>query len=299
MSFLAFPIVGLLLAVRRPRNPTGWMFIVGPGLIGHGVALAESGTNGDRLFGTGILILLASLLLFPDGRYPGRLWMWAHLAVVAGVVIEPIVSPATDGGRSMGAAFFLTVGSLLYRATAGSGVTRRQLALPAIVGVVGAVGLAVSGLLTDSDWAIVIWMSVMTVGVPIAIALAVLRYRLFEIDRIVSRTVSYTLVALVVTAIYGIPVILLPRVLGASNDMVVAGSTLAAATAFNPARRRIQRVIDRRFDRARYDSEREIESFSQRLRGQVELPALTADLTALVGRTVAPSSAAIWIRGNP
>ena len=310
MSFLAFPVVGLLLAVRRARNPIGWMFMAGPGLIGHGVAHMEAGRNalGENLFGTGLLVLLASLLLFPDGRYPGRVWKWVHLAVLGGIVIEPIVSPETDRGRSVAAAFALTVGSLVFRLIRGDGVTRRQLALPVLVAVVGAAGTTISGLLTDSDWAGVLWLSVMTVGMPAAIAVAILRYRLFEIDRIVSRTVTYVLVASVIVAVYAIPVVMLPRFLGGTNeagipqqapDLVIAGSTLAAAAAFNPVRRRIQKIVDRRFNRSRYDAEREIDAFAARLTGEIGLVTVAGDLEGVVRSTLAPSTSALWLRGGP
>jgi hypothetical protein len=298
MSFLAFPIVGLLLAVRQRSNPIGWMFILGPGLVGHGVAQMEAGREalGDNHFGPGLLVLLASVLLFPDGRYPGRPWMWAHAAVLGGIVIEPIISPETDGGRSVAAAFLLTIGSLVYRVIRGDGVTRRQLALPVLVGVVGAVGATVSGLLTDSDWAGVIWMSVMTAGVPVAIAVAIFRYRLYEIDRIVSRTVAYALVAVVIVCVYALPVVTLPRLLGESNDLVIAGSTLAAAAVFDPVRRRIQRAVDHRFNRARYDAEREVELLTAELRSTVTVDAVAGTLTGVITRTVQPGQVALWIR---
>ncbi len=298
MSFLAFPVVGLLLAVRLPRNPIGWMFMVGPGLIGHGVAQMESGREalGDNLFGSGLLVLFFSLLLFPDGRYPGRVWKWAHLVVLGGIVIEPIVSPETDGGRAVTAAFLLTVGSLVYRVVRGDGVTRRQLALPVLVVVGGAAGTTISGLLTDSDWAGVIWISVMTVGAPIAIAVAILRYRLFGLDRIVSRTVTYILVAVVVVGVYAIPVVTFPRLLGESNDLVIAGATLAAAAIFDPVRRRIQRLVDRRFNRARYDAEREFEILTNRLHSAVTVHAVAENLSGVITRTVQPGLVAVWIR---
>ncbi len=298
MSLLAFPMVGFLLAARRPTNPIGWMFVVGPGLIGHGVAQTEAGREslGDNLFGPGLLILFFSLLLFPDGRYPGRVWKWGHWVVLGGIVVEPMVSRQTDGGRAVAAAFLLTIGSLVYRVIRGDGITRRQLALPVLVGVVGAIGTTVSGWLTDSDWAGVIWMSVMTVGVPVAIAVAILRYRLFEIDRIVSRTVTYLLVGIVLAGVYAIPVVTLPRLLGQSNDLVIAGSTLAAAAVFNPARRRIQRIVDHRFNRGRFDADREVEILTTSLGSTVSVEAVADTLNGVIARTVQPGQVALWIR---
>ncbi len=298
LSFLAFPVVGLLLAIRRPRNPIGWLFVVGPGLIGVGVALMESGReqSGSSVFGAGVLLLLASLLVFPDGRYPSRWWGWAHGAVLAGVLFEPSISPGTDGGVSVGAAFLLTVGSLVYRVVRDQGEARRQIALPVLVGVLGFIGVTATSWLVDSQWADVLWFSVLTVGIPTAIAVSILRYRLFDLDRLVSRTVSYALVAIVVATVYAVPVLIVPRFIGGSSDLVVAGGTLAAAAAFSPARRRIQRLVDRRFNRARYDSEREIESFANRLRSALDLGEISTDLVRVVDSTVAPQRVGLWIR---
>jgi hypothetical protein len=134
------------------------------------------------------------------------------------------------------------------------------------------------------------------VTVPVSIAVAVSRYRLYDIDRIISRTVTYALVALVVAGIYAIPVVTLPRLLGESSDIVVAVSTLAAAAVFNPARRRIQRAVDSRFNRARYDADREVDGFSTRLHSGLTLEAVEGALDDIVSRTVEPATAALWIR---
>ncbi len=134
------------------------------------------------------------------------------------------------------------------------------------------------------------------VTVPVSIAVAVLRYHLYEIDRIVSRTVTFAVVAIVVAAVYAFPVVTLPRLLGQSNDMVVAASTLAAAAAFDPARRRIQRAVDHRFNRAKYDAEREVDAFSTRLRSELTLGAVGGALDDIVRRTIEPAAASLWIR---
>ena len=134
---------------------------------------------------------------------------------------------------------------------------------------------------------------------PVAVGVAVLRYRLYEIDRIVSRTVSYGLLSAALIGLYLLVVALLRPLLEpltGSSALAVAGSTLAVAAAFNPARRRLQLAVDRRFDRARYDAARAVDAFAARLRDQVDLDAITAGLRDTVVTTVAPSRVAVWLR---
>lgn len=132
--------------------------------------------------------------------------------------------------------------------------------------------------------------------VPVAFSLAILRFGLYEIDRIVSRTVTYGVVAPVVAVVYAVPVVALPRLLGESNDLVIAGSTLAAAAVFNPARRRIQRVVDHRFNRSRFDAEHQLEVFGSTLRADVDLGSIERDLYEVMTTTIAPERMAMWIR---
>jgi hypothetical protein len=135
-----------------------------------------------------------------------------------------------------------------------------------------------------------------TLILPAAAGLAVLRYRLYEIDRIISRTVTYSIVAGLLAALYTATVYAMTRLVPVTGDLAVAGSTLAIAALFNPLRRRVQRVVDRRFNRSRYDAVLMIESFALRLRSGVELGEVLADLQQVLVHTVEPASTKIWLR---
>src|SRR6185369_10244327 len=137
---------------------------------------------------------------------------------------------------------------------------------------------------------------------PVAVGVAMLRYRLYEIDRIVSRTVSYGLLTAGLIGLYLLVVALLRPLLEpvtGSSSLAVAASTLAVAAAFNPARRRLQAAVDRRFDRARYDAGRAVQDFAARLRTQVDLDEVTDGLRDTVVATVAPTRIAVWLRAGP
>jgi hypothetical protein len=138
---------------------------------------------------------------------------------------------------------------------------------------------------------------------PIAAGVAILRYRLYEIDRLLNRTLVYGLVTVLLAGVYAGLVLVLGQLSGGVADgtpsWVVAGATLAVAALFQPARRRIQRVVDRRFNRRRYDATRTVEAFSARLRDQIDLDTLTAELLAGVDQTVEPTSASLWLRPAP
>jgi hypothetical protein len=130
----------------------------------------------------------------------------------------------------------------------------------------------------------------------LATGAAIARYRLYDIDRIISRTLAYGLLTVLLGLGYAAVVIGLGRLLPQDSSLVVAGATLAVAALFQPARRRIQAAVDRRFDRRRYDAARTIQAFSARLRQEVDLDALTGELLAVVQETMQPTSASLWLR---
>jgi hypothetical protein len=131
---------------------------------------------------------------------------------------------------------------------------------------------------------------------PLAIGAAILRYRLYDLDRIISRTLAYGLLTLLLGGGYAGVVLGLGQLLGQDSSLVVAGATLAVAALFGPARRRIQDLVDRRFNRRRYDGVQTIQAFSTRLRQQVDLDTLTAELVAVVEQTMQPTRVALWLR---
>jgi hypothetical protein len=133
-------------------------------------------------------------------------------------------------------------------------------------------------------------------AVPVAIAIAVLRYRLFEIDRLVSRSVSYAVVIALLAALYTATIYVVQVLVGAQSDLAVAASTLMSAAAFNPLRRRVQALVDRHFNRARFDAGAEASAFAERLHRAHDLNTVIADLEGVLSQTVKPVRSTIWIR---
>ena len=175
---------------------------------------------------------------------------------------------------------------LAYRRS--TGVRRQQLKWLMSGGAVALIGLIVSPVAGVAFVAVI--------ALPISIGVGVLRYRLYEIDRLISRTLSYAvLTALLVGVFIGL-IALTTNTLAFSGRVGVAASTLAAAALFNPLRKRIQRLVDRRFNRARYDAEGTVAAFTARLRDAVEIDAIRADLLDAVNRAVQPTHASVWIK---
>jgi hypothetical protein len=131
---------------------------------------------------------------------------------------------------------------------------------------------------------------------PLATGAAILRYRLYDIDRIISRTLAYALLTVLLGLGYAAVVLGLGRLLGKSSSLAVAAATLAVAAAFQPLRHRVQRLVDRRFNRRHYDTTQTVEDFSTRLREQTDLDTLTADLLAVVDQTMQPTQVSLWLR---
>jgi len=195
--------------------------------------------------------------------------------------------------------------SLFVRFRQAVGVERQQLRwLTAVLGllIVGVLGgLAVGGLFPALAETGIIWIGpiVSIPLIPIAIGIAVLRYRLYEIDRIISRTIGWGLTTGSVAAVFGLLIVglqaLLEPVTNAST-LVVAGSTLVAAALFMPLHRRLQAAVDRRFNRSRVDAQRVVDTFAERLRDRVDLAAVESDIAVTLREALRPGSVTVWVR---
>jgi hypothetical protein len=209
-------------------------------------------------------------------------------------------------------AFLTVVGVLLHwlslppaavcvvlRFRSSRGVERQQMRWVA-AGAAAAVGGLLLGLPNGlgiaPDWTSAIVFPALLCP-PLAVAVAVLRYRLYDLDRVVSRTLTYGLVTVLLAAGYAAVVLGLGRLLGQDSSLVVAAATLAAVAAFAPLRRRVQGLVDRRFNRRRYDAARTVEHFAARLRDQVDLDALQRELVAVVDQSMQPTRTSLWLRG--
>jgi hypothetical protein len=135
-------------------------------------------------------------------------------------------------------------------------------------------------------------------GIPVCMGIAILRYRLFDIDRLVSRTIGYAIVTGLLVGVYAGIVLLATRVVSVNEPVAVAGSTLAVAALFNPVRRRVQRAVDRRFNRARYDADRIVGAFAARLKDAVDQGAVRDDLAVVVQQALEPVHVSVWMNGN-
>ena len=324
------PVGWLLLAQVATNLATGaaaqylaWGLLPGGSLPAtRAVALAYPASAGG-----GLLLLGFVLLLTPTGKLPSPRWRWWARAMVAVPLllvvlvmlapgpVDPSVqvlgSPFEFGGlrgvllvaNQLALAFTILAvavcaGSLVARFRRAGGVERQQLrwvALAAALLVVAA-GAALVGLALDAPevvtWAISAWVA----GLPLALGAAVLRYRLYDLDRIISRTLAYGLLTLLLGGGYAAVVLGLSQLLPNDSSLVVAGATLAVAAAFQPARRRIQQLVDRRFNRRRYDAAQTIQAFSARLRQQTDLDTLTGELLAVVEQTMQPTQVSLWLR---
>ena len=275
----------------------------------------------------GIACLAFMLLLTPTGSLPSPRWRWwarvtaaAPVIFVVALTLEPepldpayrsVTNPLglqalqlpiaiTDVVASGITVAAVVVGalSLGVRFRRARGIERQQLRWVALAALLVTMTILVvlAGMALGNPLLIIWGAGVSFAILPLAIGAAILRYRLYDLDRIISRTLAYGLLTLLLGGGYAVVVLGLGQLLGRDSSLVVAAATLAVAAAFQPARRRVQQVVDRRFNRRRYDAAHTIAAFSARLRDQVDLDTLTAELLAVVDQTTQPTQASLWLR---
>jgi hypothetical protein len=315
--------LGVLIARREPRNPIGWIFCAVPWLVAVAIAAGTYGAWSDDRHGgapggavanwlaswTWVAGLVAYALLvpllFPDGRIPGPRWrlvLRADLAVIGLVAAFAAVadSPAAPLVAATGVLVAVLVAAGLASAVVRyrrAGATQRVqireclfAAWAAFVGFFAISILAPYEALYAVDYALL----------PLSVGLAMLRYRLYDVDVIIRRTLVYAALIAVLVGVYlgGVTLLgaLLRTVAGSSGTVAVTVSTLAVAGAFQPLRSRIQRTVDTRFFRSGYDAQGAMATFSARAREQLDLDALCGELLQIVGGTVQPAHAGVWLR---
>jgi hypothetical protein len=275
-----------------------------------------------------LALLAALLLLFPSGRPPSPRWwlvLWlvgiANTLVLIGTLprwaLRGVVLLQTNGPEFSGVlaqlanlgfqaalVAVLAAGvSLLVRFRRAGGDERQQLKwllFAVVIVVLGVPLLSVAPIpIHPSELAVDIVVSLLVSLIPVAVGLAVLKFRLYDIDRLISRTLAYGLLTVILGLGYAAGSLVFVLVAGTGADppsWLVAAATLAAAAIFRPARRRIQTAVDRRFNRRKYNSAQTIQAFSTRLRDQIDLDTLSTELLAVVDQTMQPTRASLWLR---
>ena len=361
LVILTFPLVGLLILRRQPRNTIGWVLqaiglvwavngvadsyatygmVVAPGSV-PGAEIVAALNEGAWIPAIGLMGTFL-FLLFPDGHLPSPRWRpvaWVCAATMvlgtAAIIFTPgrmeeSPLPQTENPLGWQAGEPLLVGlavvvlpllplgilacavALVLRFRRSRGVERLQLTWLASAGAVVALLYALTLLAVllvevtdvggpDAGWvrALQLISLLSFVLVPLSIGIAILRHGLYEIDVVINRALVYGGLTATLAGVYLGSVLLLQLVLSpvtSQSDLAVAGSTLTVAALFGPARRRLQRVVDRRFYRSRYDAARTLEDFAERLRHQVDLDAVGTDLRSVVDATVRPAHVSLWLR---
>ncbi len=289
---------------------------------GYHLALGPLALVLDELWMPGLLLLFVVILLFPDGRLPSRFWRWAlraygalyaaMLAALAVATTDALIGRAIRVDSSGGlvgvdnpVGWYKEVQSPLLAAVLAlslsfvgrqvlswrrsSGERRQQLKWLASGAAVTVACLPLVGASVGIAW-------FGFAALPVSIGVGILKYRLYEIDRLISRTLAYAIVTGVLVGMYAGLVLLATRVLSVYSPVAVAASTLAAAAVFSPLRRRVQRAVDRRFNRARYDADTTVATFAARLAGAVDLDAVRGDLVSVVQRALEPAHVSVWTR---
>jgi hypothetical protein len=336
LGIIGAPVLGGLIASRLPRNPYGWLWLgFGLGLAiqslaesygAYGLVVDPGSLAAPRTIshvlqlGGQVALTLAPLLmlLFPTGRLPSRRWRpLAWTSTTAGAVLLFLVllfdNPDQVGGvisittvavvYVIFTAILLSALSIVVRYRRAGGAERQQLKwfalAAALIGVVTAGHLLLLDLFLPEAFLNLLDAATITC-LYVAVGIAILRYRLYDIDIIINRTLVYgsltaTLVLVYVGSVVGLQYLF--RVLtGQESQLAVVASTLAIAGLFNPLHRRVQAVVDRLFYRRKYDAAQTLEEFSAKLRDETDLDALNSDLVRVVRNTMQPEHVSLWLR---
>ena len=332
---VAFSMMGALLIRRVPENRIGALLLAtGTAQTASMAVLTYAGLGGSATppwpgaaiaatFGDvayiapWVIALIGVPLVFPDGRLPSRRFRLVVWVTGGGMVSLLLGAPASmiPGLADLGLVVSVlalvanvfglggAVAAVWARFRRGDPVQRQQVKW--LLAVAGVAAIAFPSALafgsSESFVALAFWLIAFLayLTLPVAIGIAVLRYRLYEIDRIISRTIGYAVVTLSLAVTFGGAILVFQVVLApltGGNTVAVAASTLVVAALFQPLRQRVQAVVDRRFNRARYDAERIVAAFASQLRDEVDLGNLSGDVLLVVARTVAPATVGLWLR---
>jgi peptidoglycan/LPS O-acetylase OafA/YrhL len=329
---LAFAVVGALVAART-GNRLGWLFLaVGAAGAVSVAAITYAGRTPTAelpgaawagwtltvVLGIVSTLLFLTPLLFPDGRPPSRRWwpvVW--VAIIAGLV-QMVCAALSDVDFSgnfpklrdpvtvvapLGTAYNLaqnlsslvllaSVVGLIARFRRSGQEQRLQLKWFMYASAISPVAILAGAVFANN---VLIPFDITFPLIPAAVGIAILKYRLYDIDRVISRTLAYAIVTGLLVGVYAGLVLLATQVFRFHTPVAVAASTLAAAALFNPLRRRVQRAVDQRFNRVRYNADQMVAAFAARLKDAVDLDAVRADLAVVVTRAVEPAHVSVWI----
>ena len=331
---LAFALVGALIAVRA-GNRLGWLFLAGATVTAVSVAAdtyaaraATAELPGAAWAGWVLTVSLGATapfffltpLLFPDGRPPSPRWRPVVWVAVAAGLAQGVASAISDVNFSsnfphlrdpvvlvapLGTVYNLatSVGPLVFLAGAVSMIVRfrrsgleQRLQLKWFV-YASAISALVVFVAADLSKNPLPEFEIVVPLIPAAVGIAIFKYRLYDIDRLISRTLAYLVVTGLLIGVYA-ALVILAGVLGFSTAPAVAIATLAAAALFSPLRRRVQRAVDKRFNRVRYDAELTVAAFATRLRDAIDLDTVRAELIDVVDSAVQPAHLSVWTAGE-
>ena len=334
---MGYSVIGAIIASRLPNQPIGWIccaigFIAAVDHFGGEYAVYAVLARSEALPGSQAMLWLQSwfwmlfvgllvflLLLFPTGRLPSSRWRpfaWVSVAMISVAVIwssmiSPDVRPDAPPSPVQLSVMLLglvAAASVVVGRRGARGVERQQIKWLLYAGAIFFVGptfqITVSYVLrVEGSWSL--WVGnilgvVSGLGVPVAIGFAILRYRLYDIDRIINRTLVYGSLTATLVALYFGGIVLSQRVfvllIGQQSALAVVASTLLIAALFTPLRRRIQSFIDRSFYRRKYDARKTLEAFASKLRDETDLEALNNELVGVVRETMQPAHVSLWLR---